>query len=164
MRAITRRFLMFAIPCNGAITFALIFQKIRLRLSYTCAHKSSDRFLYFQITITVFCCASCFCCFLFLQELFLFSKLIECCSDSLCRQQNIILISSKICSSKNKSCDQSSHRDATTYAAKENNAQREVMNEPRCERTGLSGFPTRSHTKGAVQPQRIARGLKDMSC
>ena len=32
--------------------------------------------------------------------------------------------------------------------------------EPRCEKTGLQGFPTRSHTNQAVQPQKIARGLK----
>ena len=32
--------------------------------------------------------------------------------------------------------------------------------EPRCEKTGLRGFPTRSHTNQAVQPHKMARGLK----
>ena len=35
-----------------------------------------------------------------------------------------------------------------------------VGNEPRCEKTGFSGFPTRSDTNRAVQPQKMARGLK----
>ena len=34
------------------------------------------------------------------------------------------------------------------------------INEPRCEKNGLSGFPTRSDTNRAVQPQKMARGLK----
>ena len=32
--------------------------------------------------------------------------------------------------------------------------------EPRSEKTGLRGFPTRSDTNQAVQPQKMARGLK----
>ena len=32
--------------------------------------------------------------------------------------------------------------------------------EPCCEKTGLRGFPTRSYTNQAVQPQKMARGLK----
>ena len=32
--------------------------------------------------------------------------------------------------------------------------------EPHSEKTGLRGFPTRSDTNGAVQPQKMARGLK----
>ena len=32
--------------------------------------------------------------------------------------------------------------------------------EPRCEKTGYSGFPTRSDTNRAVQPRKMARGLK----
>ena len=32
--------------------------------------------------------------------------------------------------------------------------------EPRCEKTGLWGFPTRSDTNRAVQLQKIAKGLK----
>ena len=31
---------------------------------------------------------------------------------------------------------------------------------PRCEKTGLQGFPTRSDTNRAVHPQKMARGLK----
>ena len=34
------------------------------------------------------------------------------------------------------------------------------LQEPRCEKTGLWGFPTRSDTNQAVQSQRTARGLK----
>ena len=34
----------------------------------------------------------------------------------------------------------------------------ELRNEPRCEKTGLGGFPTRSDTNQAVQPQKMARG------
>ena len=33
-------------------------------------------------------------------------------------------------------------------------------NEPRCEKTGLRGLPTRSDTNRAVQPLKMARGLK----
>ena len=33
-------------------------------------------------------------------------------------------------------------------------------NEPRCEKTGLRGFLTRSDTNQAVQSQKMARGLK----
>ena len=36
---------------KGAITFALIFQKFRLRLSYTCAHKSGAFALSFGVTL-----------------------------------------------------------------------------------------------------------------
>ena len=32
--------------------------------------------------------------------------------------------------------------------------------EPRCENSRSSGFPTRSDTNQAVQPQKMARGLK----
>ena len=32
--------------------------------------------------------------------------------------------------------------------------------EPRCEKTGLRGFPTRSDANQAVQLQRMARSLK----
>ena len=32
--------------------------------------------------------------------------------------------------------------------------------EPRCEKTGLRGFPTRSDTNRAVQPQKLAKGWK----
>ena len=32
--------------------------------------------------------------------------------------------------------------------------------EPRCEKTGLRGFPTRTDTNRSVLPQKIARGLK----
>ena len=32
--------------------------------------------------------------------------------------------------------------------------------EPRCEKTGLRGFPTRSHTNQAPQRQKMARGMK----
>ena len=32
--------------------------------------------------------------------------------------------------------------------------------EPRSEKTGLRGFPTRSGTKGAVQSQKMVRALK----
>ena len=35
-----------------------------------------------------------------------------------------------------------------------------ILYEPRCEKTSLRGFPTRSDTNRAVQPQKIARGLK----
>ena len=35
----------------GAITFALILQKFRLRLSYTCAHKSGAFALSFGVTL-----------------------------------------------------------------------------------------------------------------
>ena len=35
----------------GAITFALILQKFRLRLSYTCAHKSGVFALSFGVTL-----------------------------------------------------------------------------------------------------------------
>ena len=34
-----------------------------------------------------------------------------------------------------------------------------VHYEPRCEKTGLRGIPTRSLTNKAVQPQKMARGL-----
>ena len=44
----------------GAITFALIFQKICLRLSYTCAHKSGAFALSFGVTFArTFSLASC---------------------------------------------------------------------------------------------------------
>ena len=33
-------------------------------------------------------------------------------------------------------------------------------NEPRCEKTGLQGFPTMSDTNRSVQSQKMARGLK----
>ena len=36
----------------------------------------------------------------------------------------------------------------------------EVEFEPRFEKNQSSGFPTRSHTNRAVQPQKMARGLK----
>ena len=36
---------------DGAITFALILQKFRLRLSYTCAHKSGAFALSFGVTL-----------------------------------------------------------------------------------------------------------------
>ena len=36
---------------KGAITFALILQKFRLRLSYTCAHKSGSFALSFGVTL-----------------------------------------------------------------------------------------------------------------
>ena len=36
---------------NGAITFALILQKFRLRLSYTCAHKCGAFALSFGVTL-----------------------------------------------------------------------------------------------------------------
>ena len=36
---------------NGAITFALILPKFRLRLSYTCAHKSGAFALSFGVTL-----------------------------------------------------------------------------------------------------------------
>ena len=36
----------------------------------------------------------------------------------------------------------------------------ERLYEPRCEKTGLRGFPTRFDTNRAVQPQKMARGLK----
>ena len=36
---------------HGAITFALILQKFRLRLSYTCAHKSGAFALSFSVTL-----------------------------------------------------------------------------------------------------------------
>ena len=32
--------------------------------------------------------------------------------------------------------------------------------EPRSEKTGLRGFPTRSHTNQAARPHKMARGLK----
>ena len=32
--------------------------------------------------------------------------------------------------------------------------------EPRCEKMGLSGFPTRSHTNRAVQSQKMASSMK----
>ena len=35
-----------------------------------------------------------------------------------------------------------------------------MANEPRCEKTGPRGFPTRSDTNRAVQPQKMAGGLK----
>ena len=35
-----------------------------------------------------------------------------------------------------------------------------VIVEPRCEKTGLRGFPTRSDTNQAIQPQKMARSLK----
>ena len=35
-----------------------------------------------------------------------------------------------------------------------------LINEPRCEKTGLRGFPTRSDKTRAVQPQKMARGMK----
>ena len=31
--------------------------------------------------------------------------------------------------------------------------------EPRCEKTGLRGFPTKSDTNRVVQPQKMAKGL-----
>ena len=34
-----------------------------------------------------------------------------------------------------------------------------IIFEPRHEKTGLRGFPTRSHTNQAVLPQKMARGL-----
>ena len=34
-----------------------------------------------------------------------------------------------------------------------------ILNEPRCEKTGLRGFPTRSDTIRVVQPQKMAGGL-----
>ena len=34
------------------------------------------------------------------------------------------------------------------------------INQPRCEKTGLRGFLTRSHTNQAVQSQKMPRGLK----
>ena len=37
----------------GAITLALIFKKIRLRLSYTCAHKSGAFALSFSVTFAL---------------------------------------------------------------------------------------------------------------
>ena len=37
----------------GAITFALIFQKFRLRLSYTCAHNSGAFALSFGVTFAL---------------------------------------------------------------------------------------------------------------
>ena len=40
-----------SIHLKGAITFALILQKIRLRLSYTCAHKSGAFALSFGVTL-----------------------------------------------------------------------------------------------------------------
>ena len=55
--------LFFVLPCQtdfdkihllrifGAITFALILQKLRLRLSYTCAHKSGAFALSFGVTL-----------------------------------------------------------------------------------------------------------------
>ena len=36
---------------RGAITFALVLQKFRLRLSYTCAHKSGAFALSFGVTL-----------------------------------------------------------------------------------------------------------------
>ena len=39
----------------GAITFALILQKIRLRLSYTCVHKSGVFALSFGVTLARIC-------------------------------------------------------------------------------------------------------------
>ena len=51
-------FNLFVLPCAGsfclgfgAITFALILQKFRLRLSYTCAHKSGAFALSFGVTL-----------------------------------------------------------------------------------------------------------------
>ena len=38
--------------------------------------------------------------------------------------------------------------------------EKETLYEPRCEKTGSSGFPTRPDTNQAVQPQKMARGLK----
>ena len=35
-----------------------------------------------------------------------------------------------------------------------------IIYEPRCEKTRSSGFSTRSDTNRAVQPQKMARGLK----
>ena len=35
-----------------------------------------------------------------------------------------------------------------------------VIYEPRCEKTGLRGFPIRSDTNRATQAQKMARGLK----
>ena len=35
-----------------------------------------------------------------------------------------------------------------------------LRNEPCSEKTGLGGFPTRSDTNQAVQPQKMARSLK----
>ena len=43
-------YLPFELWSDGAITFALIFQKFRLRLSYTCAHKSGAFALSFGVT------------------------------------------------------------------------------------------------------------------
>ena len=43
----------------------------------------------------------------------------------------------------------------------ESSAQTDLtVKEPRCEKTGLWGVPTRSDTNRAVQPQKMARGLK----
>ena len=38
--------------------------------------------------------------------------------------------------------------------------QQQGPNEPRSEKTGLRGFPTRSHTNRPVQSQKMNRGLK----
>ena len=35
-----------------------------------------------------------------------------------------------------------------------------LPNEPRCEKKGLRGFPTRSDTNRAVQLQKMSRGMK----
>ena len=48
-----------------------------------------------------------------------------------------------------------------TYKIKEEKQKNWLrLYEPRCEKTGLRGFPTRSDTNRAVQPQKMARGLK----
>ena len=44
-------FRQLTIEGGGAITFALILQKFRLRLSYTCAHKSGAFALSFGVTL-----------------------------------------------------------------------------------------------------------------
>ena len=55
---------------NGAITFALIFQKFRLCLSYTCAHKSGACALSFGVTF------ACIFSQLFLGQLLVFYKVL----------------------------------------------------------------------------------------
>ena len=42
----------------------------------------------------------------------------------------------------------------------ENPSSTNLLNELRCEKTGLRGFPTRSDTNWAVQLQMMAGGLK----
>ena len=55
----------------GAITFALIFQKFRLHLSYTCMHKSGAFALSFGVTFTRLYSH------LFLGQLLVFYKVLE---------------------------------------------------------------------------------------